>query len=186
MDLKTRIRIVQLMAKFECQTQVLRILKAEKYDYIPSPKAIMDVYEKFCEFGTVLDLPKSGRPKISYEESSDLISKILEENPRAPLSHVSSSTELSKATLWLRVRTELHLRSYKIQIHQKLYEDDFDRRVEMAKVFLPKLRDPSLKNLIFFSDEATFHTSGLVHKQNCRIWGLEKPTEVDQFERNSP
>ena len=56
----------------------------------------------------------------------------------------------------------------------------------MAKVLLPKLRDPSLKNLIFFSDEATFHLSGLVHKQNYRIWGLEKPTEVDQFERNSP
>ena len=47
MDLKTRIRIVKLMAKFECQTQVIRILKAEKCHYIRIPKAIKDVYEKF-------------------------------------------------------------------------------------------------------------------------------------------
>ena len=110
----------------------------------------------------------------------------MEENPRAPLSSISTSTGLSKATVWRRVRTELYLRSYKIQIHQQLYEDDFDRRVEMAQLLLPKLRDPALKNLIFFSDEATFHTSGLVNKQNCRIWGLEKPTEVNEFERDSP
>ena len=116
---------------------------------MPTLKAIKHVYEKFCEFGTVLELPKSGRPKISDEQSTDLISEILEENPRTPLSHISSSTGLSKATVWRRIKTELLLRSYKIQIHQKLYEDDFDGRVEMAQVLLPKLRDTALKNLIF-------------------------------------
>ena len=46
MDLKTRIRIFQFLAKFECQTQILSILKAEKCHYIPKPDAIKEVYEK--------------------------------------------------------------------------------------------------------------------------------------------
>ena len=59
----------------------------------------------------------------------------------------------------------------KLQIHQQLEEDDFDRRVEMAQVLLPVLQLPANKKRTFFSDEAVFHVHGLVHKQNCRILG---------------
>ena len=42
-----------------------------------------------------------------------------------------------------------------------------------------------MENLIFFSDEATFHLSGYVHKENCRIWATEKPTEVYEYHDNT-
>ena len=38
----------------------------------------------------------------------------------------------------------------------------------------------------FFSDEATFHTSGYVYTQNSRIWSTEKPTEVYEYQDNTP
>ena len=60
---------------------------------------------------------------------------------------------------------------------QKLYEEDFDRRLEMAEIVMPLLESSELAGLIFFSDEATFYTSGYVYKNNCRIWGTEKPNE---------
>ena len=82
----------------------------------------------------------------------------MEENLRASLSHIASSTSLSKATVFRRVRTESHLRSYKIEIHQQLNEDNLDKSVDMAQVILLKLRYPALKIFILFSDEATFHT----------------------------
>ena len=43
-----------------------------------------------------------------------------------------------------------------------------------------------MENLIFFSDEATFHLSGYVHTQNCRIWSTTKPDLVHEFIDNSP
>jgi hypothetical protein len=53
------------------------------------------------------------------------------------------------------------------------------QRVQTAEELTPLIQDTALENLIYFSDEATFHVSGYVHKQNCRIWSLEKPTIVN-------
>ena len=78
------------------------------------------------------------------------------------------------------------MKPYRIQIHQKLYEEDYDRRVQTAEELLPLLEDSALGKLIFTSDEATFHVSGRVHKQNCQIWGLEKPNIVHQYDDHSP
>lgn len=35
--------------------------------------------------------------------------------------------------------------------------------------------NPDFRSKIFFSDEANFYVDGFVNKQNCRIWGSEKP-----------
>lgn len=186
LDLKTRIRIVLLMAELKSTTLVIRALKSEGMDKPPTRWAIEDLYDKFCSFGTVLDLPRSGRPKISSEESTDLIAEILEENPRSTLTQLSASTSLSRSTIQRRIKKEIGLKPYKIQILQELFEEDYDMRVEMAEVLIPLLQDPALKDLIFFSDEANFHLSGRVHKQNCRIWAEEKPIEVDTEPLHSP
>ena len=47
---------------------------------------------------------------------------------------------------------ELNVKSYKIQIHQRLFEEDYDRRIETAETLLPYIDDPAMENLIFFSD----------------------------------
>ena len=78
------------------------------------------------------------------------------------------------------------MRSFKIQFVQQLFDDDYDRRVEMAETLLPILLEPCNKNRIFFSDEATFYLSGRVHKQNCRIWGYENPNEIQEVPLHSP
>ena len=46
--------------------------------------------------------------------------------------------------------------------------------------------DPAYLENVFFTDEATFHISGFVNRQNVRIWGKENPREVRQYERDSP
>ena len=37
--------------------------------------------------------------------------------------------------------------------------------------------DPELLDCLFFSDEAHFHLSGHVNRQNCRFWAIEQPHE---------
>ena len=157
MDIELRIRIVLLMAKFESQSAVLRVLKSEGIENLPSITAISNLYEKFCQFGTVLDLPKSGRPKISDEESTEPIRQIMEIAPKSTLSAISAATGINTVTISRRLKVEIGMKPYKIQIHQELQEDDFDRRIETSQKLLPILRDPSYKHLFLFSDEATFN-----------------------------
>ena len=120
-----------------------------------------------------MDLPRSGRPNIPDEISTDAIMEILQEKPKSTSNQISAATELSQSTVLRRIKCDIGMHSYKIQIHQELSEDDFDRRVEMAQIMLPILQDPGNKGIIFFSDEATFYLSGRVHKQNCRIWDMK-------------
>lgn len=40
--------------------------------------------------------------------------------------------------------------------------------------------------LIFFSDEATFHVSGMVYNHTCRIWDRDDSFATMQVEMNSP
>ena len=61
------------------------------------------------------------------------------------------------------------------------------RPEELAEIMLHRANaDPDYLRRVCFSDESTFHTSGLVHRHNCRIWGQEKPREIRQWERASP
>ena len=77
MNLETRIRVILLMGQFQSPTLVIRALRREGLPEIPTVSAIINLYDKFCSFGTVLDLPREGRPKISDQESTELIKGIL-------------------------------------------------------------------------------------------------------------
>jgi hypothetical protein len=46
--------------------------------------------------------------------------------------------------------------------------------------------DDSYLQKILFSDEATFHTHGVVNHHNCRIWGSENPHALMEHVRDSP
>jgi len=127
-----------------------------------------------------LELPK----KIKLNEKTE-ISNILLETPKSSLTQISQETGLSRTSIWRYLRWELGQKSYIIQTHQELFEDDLDRRVEMAEKLSGMLLDKKLNNLIYFSDEATFHISGYVHKNNCRIWGTEPPNMVNVYTRDA-
>ena len=46
--------------------------------------------------------------------------------------------------------------------------------------------DPGFLKRVCFSDESTFHVSGLTNRHNSRIWGLQNPHETYELERDSP
>jgi hypothetical protein len=84
------------------------------------------------------------------------------------------------------MRGVLGFKPYKMHLTQQLYDEDKDLRVEMAELLLPILNDSSNDGLIFFSDEATFHISGIVNKHNCRIWSENNPFMTAEVAMNSP
>lgn len=65
---------------------------------------------------------------------------------------------------------------YIIQLTQEISETDHLQRRRFVKWALEQEAiDSDFRSKIFFSDEANFYLDGFVNKQNCRIWGSEKP-----------
>jgi len=42
-----------------------------------------------------------------------------------------------------------------------------------------QIDDADFVSKIIFSDEAHFHMSGFVNKQNSRLWGTENPQQIE-------
>ena len=158
-SLQTKIRVVILMAKIESPIQVWRTLQKENSKEIPSPTQISRIYKKFLETGSVGDRERTGRPKKYDENTINKIEEIIEEKSTSTLAEISATVSLSKSTVHNILHSELGAKCYKVQTHQELYEEDWDRRLEMSEKLLPIIDNPDLENMIFFSDEATFHTS---------------------------
>jgi len=79
------------------------------------------------------------------------------------------------------------MKPYKIRLLQALNEGDREKRLEFCEFVLHKeAEEENFLSHLIFSDEATFHISGKVNRHNVRIWGLEKPHEVVEHQRDSP
>ena len=76
---------------------------------------------------------------------------------------------------------------YRLMMLQHQTREDHTKRLHFCVSFQDLCGDDEnfLKKLRF-SDEATFHISGKVNKQNARIWGTEKPHRFVENERDSP
>ena len=67
------------------------------------------------------------------------------------------------------LHNDLHYHPYKIQIVQALNTHDYGARVRFCQEMLDLINeDEDLVNNIWVSDEAHFHVSGFVNKQNFR------------------
>ncbi|PNF23566.1 hypothetical protein B7P43_G05611 [Cryptotermes secundus] len=71
----------------------------------------------------------------------------------------------------------LHFHPYKMVVVQELSPRDFQNRI-MARETLLEILPPD--TLVFFSDEAHFHLSRYVNKQNMHHWSGNNPREVHE------
>jgi hypothetical protein len=94
-----------------------------------------------------------------------------------------ASTEFKiPGTTVLRVlHKRLRFKPYNVQLLQSLSEEDKVRRVAFCENFTQLEEDKTPDSYFVFSDEATFHVSGIVNKQNVRFWGSENPHANVEF-----
>ena len=67
----------------------------------------------------------------------------------------------------------------------QVFDEDMDLRVEMSERLIPILGDPPNDCNVFFSVESCFYLSGVVNKQNCRIWPTSNPNMAVDVAMNS-
>lgn len=186
MDTNERIEIVLLKARLESTASVRRELQKRKWKVIPHDSTIRNIYRKFLATGSVHNAPKSGRPSIGSTKK-DEIAEHFTENPRSSLRHAANDLHVSHTTIDKVLRYDLKMHPYKIQVTQQLHEEDHALRISMCEDLLEKIKnDVNFLRNIIFSDEATFRLNGCVNRHNCRIWGIEKPTETHQKSQSSP
>ena len=168
-----KIRIVLLFAKSQSLVTVKRALKAEGFNKIPSKPTIQSIFDRFCQTGPIADLPRPPKKKKIQETQKTQIEAILGKNPKSTLSEISAQVELSRSTIFRFMHLELNYKSYKIQIHQRLYEEDYDRRVETAENLLPHINNQAMENLIFFLTKPLFIYLVMFIKRTVE-YGLQK------------
>ena len=90
--------------------------------------------------------------------------------------HRAQHFGVSGTTLRRILKDDLHLFPYKVQLTQRILQTDRPRRLEYGQTVARMVQaEPDLWKQILMTDEAHFTLSGVVNKQNCRIWGTENP-----------
>lgn len=137
-------------------------------------KYVTELVAKFKETGSVANRKRTNRNVLDEAAEIEVLGHF-NMDPTSSLRKVSALTGLSYSSV--RKVTKLHkFHPYKLQIHQELGEDDYDRRVEFCEVMTNMINNNRnlIKN-ICFSDECTFFLHGFVNKHNCRYWSDENP-----------
>ncbi|GBM18385.1 hypothetical protein AVEN_72729-1 [Araneus ventricosus] len=139
------------------------------YGRNPDTKSITRWYEKFKETGSVTDLPRSGRPSVS-EATVELVRQSFQRSPTKSTRQALRELQIPQTSLVRILHKRLRLHAHKVQIVQDLQPNDCTRRAEFAIEILNRIDIKNdYLNRICFSDESTFHVSGIVNRHNVPI-----------------
>ena len=177
---------VLLYAQFQQLDKARRVFYRQNgMKKAPSRKSIQRWHDQFQRTG-LLKSSKKGR-KLTATVTVEAVRTLFETKPKTSLREAEKLFPICKSTVRNILKKRLKFYPYKIQRLHALRTADYGKRKDFAVTVLGRIQArPEYLNNICFTDESTFHTSGYVHKHNCRIWGREKPKEIRQVERASP
>ena len=107
----------------------------------------------------------------------------IERSPRRSAWKHAIALQLSERSVRRMLHRDLKIHPYKMVIAQELSDRDFETLVTLCPDLL---RNAPRAAVLLFSDEAHFHLSGTVNKQNFRYWSQNNPREVHQRPLHSP
>lgn len=137
---------------------------------------------KFKETGSVQDVktPTRQHSRRSLMNQEMVFDSVLT-SPTTSLRRRSQQLAIPLSSLHRIMKKELHLHPYKLQLTQELKAGDHGKHRQFVEWFQNmQINDADFPRKIIFSDEAHFHMSGFVNKQNFRLWGTENSQQIDQ------
>ncbi len=139
---------------------------------IPSRSSILRWVKNFRETSTASNKKRTGRKKSSRTpENIEKVRNSLQTSPRRSLRKRAQAVKLSLSTTRRIIRHELNYHPYKLAVTQKLNPDDYQKRKSFSEKMLDKIENDEIDaDKILFTDEAHFHLTGAVNKQNTRYW----------------
>ena len=156
--------------------------KRHRNQSAPDKKTIHALSNRFEQYGTTLDSHHSGRPRTARsEENIARVRESVAESPKTSTRRRAQQLNISQRSLRRILKKDLHLFPYKIQLVQKLLSRDHNQRLKYSSVILNLAREiDNFSEKMIMSDEAHFHLSGYVNKQNSRFWGSKSPQIIHE------
>lgn len=144
---------------------------------VPGRNSILSWINSIQECGNVAK-PRKGRQRtIRSPENIERVRQSIERSPRRSASKHAAAMGISDTTVRRILHEDLKLHPYKLAVVQELTERDFVARQNACEMLINNLPEDAV---VFFSDEAHFHISGCVNKQNMRYWCDVNPRELHQ------
>ena len=181
-----RTKIVEFYFKFHrsiilTQRAYCRHFNARKP---PSDFMIRRLIQRFQQYGSVSDLPRSGRPRSVFSQiNRERVLDSVQEEPGTSIRRRSDQLGMPRMSLYRIPRNDLHLYPHKVELVQKLKPTDHRQRLNYSVQIQRVVNEENeFVHKLIMSDEAHFHLNGFVNKQNCRFWGFENPRAIHQHE----
>lgn len=121
------------------------------------------------------------RERVTHENQLPIINEnteinvlvLVEINPSASIREIASELDLGRESV-RKILKNHKFKSYKYQLHQALYENDFMRRIEYCRWLIDnEIRSPNFHHKILFSDESRYTNNGMFNRNNLRYWARE-------------
>lgn len=144
-----------------------------RYDISPSSRpSIRAWYEKFLKTDSLQGI---GRAPVS-DENVRCVQQTFINSPKKSTRCAAPKLNMNHSTVYKALNSFLKYCAYKLQIIKKITPKyEWILQKEFSINMLDYLNnDDSYYTENIFSDEATFHLSGKVYKENVRVWGTEK------------
>lgn len=144
---------------------------------VPGRQSIVSWVNTFRESGSVAKTGAGGHQTARTPENVERVRESFVRSPRRSARKHAAALGLSDRTVRRILHQDLNFHPYKMAVTQALNETDFNARRNACEALGENLPHDTL---VFFSDEAHFHISGCVNKQNMRYWSANNPRELHQ------
>ena len=169
-------------------TSVITVQRAFRREYghePPCKQSILRWYRQFKDTGCLCKGKSTGRPTVP-DETVERVRESFVRSPQKSTARGSRELGIPQQTVWKILRRRLKFKSYRVQLLQHLEAEDYGRRLQFCTTMQEALEDEDFAAKLIFSDECTFHLSGVVNRHNVRIWGSQNPRAFVMLVRDSP
>ena len=166
------------------QRSFRRHFSLNHHDPVPTGKTIHRWVSNFRLTSSALNRRRSGRPRTrTAQENVTAVADSIKQSPRRSIRKHAFALYMFATSVHRILHRSLHMHPYKIMVWQELGERDYETRTNLSRDILQSIPPTSVT---ICSDEAHFHLSGMVNKQNFRYWLRNNPRELHQRPLHNP
>ena len=146
---------------------------------VPCRNTIKEWVQNFRKNASALKRKPRGRiPTVRTPENVDKVRIAIVKSPRRSVRRHSAAIGLSDIRLRRILHKDLNFHPYKIAIGQELNDRDMANGRISSEQLIEMLNDDGVIFTLLMTDEAHFHLSGYVNKQNYPYRAPENPQEL--------
>lgn len=149
-----------------------------RHGRVPRFETIMKWVNNFQRTGSLRPgTARGGERTVRTPENIERVRQAVEASPRRSAVRHARALRMSNRSVRRILHLDLHFHPFKLMVVQQLQQNDYGRRFRFAETMVENMTDDIV---LIMSDEAHFHLSGVVNKQNFRYWASENPRQLHE------